>query len=140
MTADQVVVLDVLVPESQEVAGDEVQPSAHIGWLERRSTARRLEERVGDVETDDVVTETGKCDGLRSLSAPRVEHPERLGQGGEVGGELATHQFLPHRVADETEARQPCIDGGLEPFGVGCDAVVGALALGRHFVARLTAA
>ena len=77
---------------------------------------------------------------LRSLSAPGVKHPQRLAVGGEVGGELATDQFLAHRVAHETKARQPRIDGGLEPSGVGCDAIVGALAPGRHLIARVTAA
>jgi hypothetical protein len=140
MTADQVVVLDVLISESQKVARDEVQPLAHIGWLERRSSSRGLQKRVGDVETDDTVTETGKCNCLCSLSAPGVKHPQRLTQGGKVGGKLATDQFLPHRVANQAEARQPRVDGGLEPFGVGWAAIVGALAPGRHFFARLTAA
>jgi hypothetical protein len=130
----------VLISEIQEVAGHEVQPSAHIGCLERRSASRRLEERVGDVKTDDAVTETGERNGLRSLSAPGVEHPQRLARWGEVGGKLAADQLLAHRVAHETQARQPRIDRWLEPSGAGCDAIARALAPGRHFVARLTGA
>jgi hypothetical protein len=84
MTADQVVVLDVLVPQSQKITSDEVQPLSHIGWLERRSASRGLEERVGDVKTDNVVTETGKFDCLRSLSAPSVKHPQRLVRVGRL--------------------------------------------------------
>jgi hypothetical protein len=133
-------VLHVLLSESQEVTRYEVQPSAHIGWLQCRSSPGGLEKRVGDVETDDTVTEAGKRNRLCSLPASGVEHTQRLGPGGEVGGKLATDQFLAHRVANETESRQPCIDGGLEPFGVGCDVIVGAFAPGRHFFARLTAA
>ena len=140
MTADEVVALDVPVFESQKVANGEIQPSAHLGCLERRRAAGGLEKRVGDVETDDTVTEAGKRDRLCSLPASGVEHTQRIGPGGEVGGKLATDQFLAHRVANETESRQPCIDGGLEPFGVGCDVIVGAFAPGRHFFARLTAA
>jgi hypothetical protein len=130
----------VLVPESQQVASDEVQPLAHSGCLERCRDFRRLEERVGDVKTDDVVTETGKRNGLRSLSAPGVEHAQWLARWREVGGKLAADQLLAHRVAHETQARKPRINGGLEPSGVGCDAIAGALAPSRHFVARLTAA
>jgi hypothetical protein len=130
----------MLVPESQQVASDEVQPLAHIGCLEGRSASCRLEERVGEVKTNDVVTETGERNGLRSLSAPGVEHVQWLARWGEVGRKLAADQLLAHRVAHETQARQPRIDSGLEPSRVGRDAIAGALAPGRHFVARLTAA
>ena len=70
MTTDEVVVLHVLVSQSQEVAGHEVQPSTYFGWLERRSPSRRLKQRVGEVDANDMVTETGQCDRLGPRPQP----------------------------------------------------------------------
>jgi hypothetical protein len=62
------------------------------------------EQRVGKVDSDDLMSEACERDGLIALPTAGIEHPERPIQRREVGTELTAHKLLSHGVAHHAKA------------------------------------
>jgi peptidoglycan/xylan/chitin deacetylase (PgdA/CDA1 family) len=88
----------------------------HVIWFVSSSAPSRHEERVRMVKADNLVPESCQRNGLRTLATARIEYPERPIQRGQVGRDLATHEFLPHGIAHHAETGEPRIDPWLEAF------------------------
>jgi hypothetical protein len=106
----------MLFRQSKEITDLQREPLPHVIWFVSSSPPCRHEERVRKVDADDLVPESRERNGLRALATARIEHPERPIQRCEVGGDLTTHELLPHGIAHHAKTREPRIDPRFEAF------------------------
>jgi hypothetical protein len=88
------------VVELLDAAGDEFDADALGGGI----PCARVSKLDGGVNPRHGASETSKLDGLRTLTAPNIEH--RQSRSGVVG-QLPSHHLLPNRVPQIAKPTDP---------------------------------